>query len=100
MRPLIVCHFVTLDGRYEDAGRTLAPLFEYQHPDDHADDRFGHHTLSLLERAGTLLAGPGGTPLFTARPPVQFRLLRSATFTGSGNVLSVYDVTRTAAVGA
>ncbi|NTY00589.1 dihydrofolate reductase family protein [Deinococcus sp. JMULE3] len=200
MRPLIVCNFVTLDGCYEDAGRTLAPLFTYQHPDYHADDGFDHYTLSLLERAGTLLlaghesarnnlrywqgvltdpgatnvrrafarriaqieviivsdhltpadltafpnaravrvadapgtvrtlkgqpggpllillsrllwndllarglvdelhlttfpllAGPGGTPLFTGRPPVQFRLIRSATFAGSGNVLTVWD---------
>lgn len=199
MRPLIVCNFVTLDGCYEDATRTLAPLFEYQHPDYHADDQFDHYTLSLLKRAGTLLlaghesalnnlrywqgvltdpaatdvrrafarriaqievvivsdhltpddltafpnaravrvadapdtvrtlkgqpggpllillsrllwndllarglvdelhlttfpllAGPGGTPLFTGRPPVPFRLLRSETFPGSGNVLNVW----------
>ncbi|THF85007.1 deaminase [Deinococcus sp. KSM4-11] len=41
-----------------------------------------------------LLAGPGGTPLFTGRPPVLFRLLRVQTFPDSGNVLSVYDVSR------
>ncbi|GGK95906.1 dihydrofolate reductase family protein [Deinococcus radiotolerans] len=205
MRPLIVCNFVTLDGCYEDATRTLAPLFEHQHPDYRGDDQFDHLTLSLLRDAGTLLlagresalnnlrywqavqddptatdvrrafarqlaqtevvvmsdhltpddltafpnaravrvadapdtvralkarpggplllllsrllwndlltrglvdelhlvtfpllAGPGGTPLLTGRPPVQFRLLRSQTFPGSGNVLNVYDVTRLA----
>ncbi|MFT2719608.1 dihydrofolate reductase family protein [Deinococcus sp. A31D244] len=45
-----------------------------------------------------LLAGPDGTPLFTGRPPVQFRLIRSQTYPGSGNVLNVYDVSRLAPV--
>ena len=203
MRALIVSNFVTLDGCYEDASRTLVPLFTHQHPDYHGDDQFDHYNLKLLEEAGTLLlagqesalnnlrywqgvlddqgatqvrrafarriaqietvivsdklsaddltlfpnaravtiadspeavrtlkagdgppilillsrllwhdllerglvdelylttfpllAGPGGTPLFSGRPPVQFRLLRSQTFAGSGNVLNVYDVTR------
>ncbi|MCD0175051.1 MULTISPECIES: dihydrofolate reductase family protein [unclassified Deinococcus] len=201
MRPLIVSNFVTLDGCYEDASRTLVPLFEYRHPDYDGDDQFDHHNLEVLEAAGTLLlaghesalnnlrywqgvqgdpqatpvrrafarriaqietvivsdhvtpgdltpfpnaraakvadaeatvrtlkagegppiliilsrllwqgmlarglvdelhlttfpllAGPGGTPLFTGRPPVQFRLIRSQTYPGSGNVLNVYDV--------
>ena len=43
-----------------------------------------------------LLAGPGGTPLFTGHPPVQFRLIRTQTFPGSGNVLTVWDVSRLA----
>ncbi|MCD0156217.1 dihydrofolate reductase family protein [Deinococcus sp. 6GRE01] len=201
MRSLIVSNFVTLDGCYEDASRTLVPLFEYRHPDYDGDDQFDHHNLEVLEAAGTLLlagresalnnlrywqgvqgdpqatpvrrafarriaqietvivsdhvtpgdltlfpnaraakvaeaeatvralkasegppiliilsrllwqgmlarglvdelhlttfpllAGPGGTPLFTGRPPVQFRLIRSQTYPGSGNVLNVYDV--------
>ncbi|WP_412027170.1 dihydrofolate reductase family protein [Deinococcus yunweiensis] len=205
MRSLIVSNFVTLDGCYEDASRTLVPLFEYQHPDYHGDDQFDHANLELLEQAGTLLlaghvsalnnlrywqgvlddsdatdvrrafarriaqieviivsdhltpddltpfptaravkiadaeatvralkaqdgpplliqlsrllwndllarglvdelhlttfpllAGPGGTPLFTGRPPVQFRLIRTQTFPGSGNVLTVWDVSRLA----
>lgn len=207
MRPLIVSNFVTLDGCYEDASRTLVPLFEYRHPDYDGDDQFDHHNLEVLEAAGTLLlaghesalnnlrywqgvqgdpqatpvrrafarriaqietvivsdhvtpgdltpfpnaraakvadaeatvrtlkagegppiliilsrllwqgmlarglvdelhlttfpllAGPGGTPLFTGRPPVQFRLIRSQTYPGSGNVLNVYDVSRLAPV--
>ncbi|MGM9320690.1 dihydrofolate reductase family protein [Deinococcus aquaticus] len=207
MRPLIVSNFVTLDGCYEDASRTLVPLFEYRHPDYSGDDQFDHHNLEVLEAAGTLLlagresalnnlrywqgvqgdpqatpvrrafarriaqietvivsdhvtpgdltpfpntraakvaeaeatvralkagegppiliilsrllwqgllarglvdelhlttfpllAGPGGTPLFTGRPPVQFRLIRSQTYPGSGNVLNVYDVSRLAPV--
>lgn len=205
MRSLIVSNFVTLDGCYEDASRTLVPLFEYQHPDYHGDDQFDHANLELLEQAGTLLlaghvsalnnlrywqgvltdpqatdvrrafaeriaqievvivsnhmtpadltpfpnaravpiaeaeatvkalkaqdgppiliqlsrllwndllarglvdelhlttfpllAGPGGTPLFTGHPPVQFRLIRTQTFPGSGNVLTVWDVSRLA----
>ena len=43
-----------------------------------------------------LRAGPDGTPLFTGRPPVQFRLIRSQTYPGCGNVLNVYDVSRLA----
>jgi len=46
-----------------------------------------------------LLAGEGGTPLFTGRPPAQFRLLRVQTFPGSGNVLSVYGVSRRPDIG-
>ncbi|MFC6750000.1 dihydrofolate reductase family protein [Deinococcus aquaticus] len=55
MRPLIVSNFVTLDGCYEDASRTLVPLFEYRHPDYDGDDQFDHHNLEVLEAAGTLL---------------------------------------------
>ena len=207
MRSLIVSNFVTLDGCYEDASRTLVPLFEYRHPDYSGDDQFDHHNLEVLEAAGPLLlagresalnnlrywqgvqgdpqatpvrrafarriaqietvivsdhvtpgdltpfpnaraakvaeaeatvralkagegppiliilsrllwqgllarglvdelhlttfpllAGPDGTPLFTGRPPVQFRLIRSQTYPGSGNVLNVYDVSRLAPV--
>ncbi|MBZ9752237.1 dihydrofolate reductase family protein [Deinococcus sp. HMF7604] len=40
-----------------------------------------------------LLAGAGRS-LFTGRPAVQFKLLRTETWAGSGNVLSVWDVSR------
>lgn len=40
-----------------------------------------------------LLAG-SGRPLFTSRPPVQFRLVQTQTWAGSGNVLNVWDVSR------
>lgn len=39
-----------------------------------------------------ILAG-AGRPLFTGRPPVQFKLLKTQSFPGSGNVLNVWDVT-------
>lgn len=39
-----------------------------------------------------ILAG-AGRPLFTGRPPVQFKLLRTQSFPGSGNVLNVWNVT-------
>jgi len=44
-----------------------------------------------------LLAG-SGRPLFTGRPPVQFRWIRSQTWPGSGNVLNVWDVSSQQAV--
>lgn len=40
-----------------------------------------------------LVAGDG-IPLFTGRPPFAFKLLRSQTWPGSGNLLAVYKVER------
>ncbi|WP_125131627.1 dihydrofolate reductase family protein [Microbacterium sp. 10M-3C3] len=54
-RPLIVCNFVTVDGRYEDDDHDIASFFEFHHPDYDGADSFDHYTLSLLEEAGTLL---------------------------------------------
>jgi len=33
MRPLTVCNFVTIDGRYEDDDHDIASLFEHHHAD-------------------------------------------------------------------
>ncbi|MBX8465840.1 DUF4287 domain-containing protein [Deinococcus sp. RIT780] len=49
----------------------------------------GHAVADALLRAGrhATVHGP---------PPVQFRLIRSQTYPGCGNVLNVYDVSRLA----
>lgn len=62
VRPVVVCNFVTVDGRYEDDDHDIASFFEHQHPDYAGADSFDHYTLSLLEQAGTvLLAGKRST---------------------------------------
>lgn len=55
MRTLIVCNFVTVDGRYEDEDHDILSFFEHQHPDYAGADSFDHHTASLLRAAGTVL---------------------------------------------
>lgn len=55
MRELIVCNFVTVDGRYEDDDHDIISFFEHQHPDYQGADSFDHHTVSLLRAADTLL---------------------------------------------
>ncbi|MFJ6651984.1 dihydrofolate reductase family protein [Microbacterium sp. NPDC091313] len=54
-RPLIVCNFVTVDGRYEDDDHDIASFFEFHHPDYEGADTFDHYTTELLEAAGTVL---------------------------------------------
>lgn len=57
-RPVIVCNFVTIDGRYEDDDHGIASFFEHQHPDYRGADSFDHYNTELLREAGTLvLAG-------------------------------------------
>lgn len=55
MRPLIVCNFVTVDGRYEDDEHDIGSFFEFQHPDYRGADSFDFYTTSLLREADTLL---------------------------------------------
>lgn len=57
MRKLIVSCLVTLDGYYEGKGRSLAPLFDYFHPDYHGDQNFDAYNLERLRAADTLLLG-------------------------------------------
>jgi len=55
MRPLTVCNFVTIDGRYEDDDHDIASLFEHHHADYAGTDTFDHYNAGLLREAGTLL---------------------------------------------
>jgi len=55
MRKLIVSNFATLDGFYESLERSLAPFYEFEHPDYAKDDAFDHYNTERLEAAGTLL---------------------------------------------
>jgi dihydrofolate reductase len=55
VRPLIVCNFVTVDGRYEDDDHDIASFFQFHHPDYDGADTFDHYTSELLEAAGTVL---------------------------------------------
>ena len=54
-RTLVVCNFVTVDGRYEDDEHDIASFFEHQHPDYDGADSFDHYTTELLEGSDTLL---------------------------------------------
>ena len=52
---LVVCNFVTVDGRYEDDEHDIISFFEHQHPDYDGADSFDHYTAELLEGSDTLL---------------------------------------------
>ncbi len=54
-RPLTVCNFVTVDGRYEDDAHDIASFFEHQHPDYAGADDFDHYATSLLRRSDVVL---------------------------------------------
>ncbi|TDN92434.1 dihydrofolate reductase family protein [Microbacterium sp. BK668] len=54
-RKLIVCNFVTVDGRYEDDDHDIVSFFEHHHPDYEGADSFDHYTAGLLEESDTLL---------------------------------------------
>lgn len=52
---LVVCNFVTVDGRYEDDDHDIISFFEHHHPDYDGADSFDHYTAELLEGSDTLL---------------------------------------------
>ncbi|HAN23818.1 MAG: deaminase [Microbacterium sp.] len=54
-RPLTVCNFVTVDGRYEDDTHDIASFFAHQHPDYAGADTFDHYTTALMRASDTLL---------------------------------------------
>jgi len=55
MRKLIVCNFVTLDGYYERADKTIDAFFDYYH-EDYADDQsFDYYNTERLRAADTLV---------------------------------------------
>ncbi|WEG08907.1 dihydrofolate reductase family protein [Microbacterium horticulturae] len=55
MRPLTVCNFVTVDGRYEDDDHDILSFFEHQHPDYHEADSYDFYTTELMRASDTLL---------------------------------------------
>lgn len=54
-RPLTVCNFVTVDGRYEDDDHDIGSFFEHQHPDYAGADTFDHYVASLLRGSDVAL---------------------------------------------
>lgn len=81
-RRLVVCNFVTVDGRYEDDDHDIASLFEFLHPDYQGVDTFDHHTTGLLRGSDVLLlagrrSALGNLGYWTsvlADPPSEIRL--------------------------
>ena len=54
MRKLIVSNFLTLDGYYESANKTMDPLFAYFH-EDYGPDAFDEYNTELLRGSDTLI---------------------------------------------
>ncbi len=54
-RPLTVCNFVTVDGRYEDDDHDIRSFFEHHHPDYAGADTFDHYTTGLVRESDVLL---------------------------------------------
>ena len=55
MRKLIVSNFLTLDGLYEGKDKSINSLYDYYHPDYHADDSYDFYNAELLRAADFLL---------------------------------------------
>src|ERR1041384_4901716 len=55
MRKLIVSNFVTLDGYYEDKGKSINSFFEYYHDDYRGDNSFDYYNAERLRAADFLL---------------------------------------------
>lgn len=55
MRKLIVSNFLTIDGLYDGKDHDIGPLFEFFHPDYHADQSFDFYNADLLRQADYLL---------------------------------------------
>jgi len=54
MRKLIVSNFLTLDGYYESANKTMDPLFAYFH-EDYGPEAFDEYNTELLRGSDTLI---------------------------------------------
>lgn len=55
MRKLIVNNFVTVDGYYESADKTIDGLFEHYHADYAGDQNFDNYAAERLRAADTLI---------------------------------------------
>jgi dihydrofolate reductase len=55
MRKLIVSNFVTLDGYYEGKGKSIAPLYKYQHQEYADDDSYDYYNAELMRAADFIL---------------------------------------------
>ena len=55
MRKLIVSNFVTLDGFYEGANKSINSLFDYYHEDYSGDDSFDFYNAERMRAADFLL---------------------------------------------
>jgi dihydrofolate reductase len=55
MRKLIVSNFVTLDGYYEGVGKSIAPLYTYQHEDYEKDNSYDFYNAELMRAADFIL---------------------------------------------